>query len=96
MILISFLTSLTIFLHRRISFDGKERTDSVIPLEGLQGAIALDWHNVHPGYIYWSDVDTDTISRAEWDGRNARVSGCKNFHLNCCYDIGRRFERKTT
>nr|CAB3263504.1 low-density lipoprotein receptor-related protein 4 [Phallusia mammillata] len=58
---------------RRISFDGAGRADSVIPLEGLRGAIALDWHSLHPGYIYWSDVDSDTISRAEWDGRNARV-----------------------
>uniref|UniRef100_H2Z4K7 EGF-like domain-containing protein n=1 Tax=Ciona savignyi TaxID=51511 RepID=H2Z4K7_CIOSA len=58
---------------RRISFDGLERADTVLPVKNLKNAVALDWHSQHPGHIYWSDVGRDSISRAEWDGSNEKV-----------------------
>nr|XP_018667004.1 low-density lipoprotein receptor-related protein 4 isoform X1 [Ciona intestinalis] len=58
---------------RRISFDGVERADTVLPVKNLKNAVALDWHSDHPGHIYWSDVSKDTISRAEWDGSQEKV-----------------------
>ena len=64
-----------------------------IRLDGLQGAVALDWDS-HTDYIYWSDVTTDTISRARWDGTGQEVSGrryertpFKTFMVSYCYII---------
>ncbi|XP_039257073.2 low-density lipoprotein receptor-related protein 4-like isoform X1 [Styela clava] len=56
---------------RRISYDADNHSDSVIPLKKLESAIALDWDN--DGYLYWSDVGSDTINRAKWDGSNQDV-----------------------
>ncbi|XP_076800304.1 low-density lipoprotein receptor-related protein 4-like isoform X2 [Clavelina lepadiformis] len=58
---------------RRISFDEQAMADTILPLENLKNAVALDWHSGHPGHIYWSDVGLDTISRSEWDGKNQQV-----------------------
>ena len=58
---------------RRISFDTDEFADVVIPLEGLESVIALDWDN-HTDYIYWSDLSTNSISGARWDGTGQHVS----------------------
>jgi DNA-binding beta-propeller fold protein YncE len=52
---------------RQISFDTSDRADVVIPLQGLQSALALDWDD-SLDYIYWTDISENTISRARWDG----------------------------
>ncbi|XP_070536212.1 low-density lipoprotein receptor-related protein 4-like [Ptychodera flava] len=57
---------------RLISFDTDERADTVIPLEGLRSAVALDWDQ-GAEHIYWTDVTLDTINRAKWDGTEQEV-----------------------
>ncbi|XP_074659834.1 low-density lipoprotein receptor-related protein 4-like [Tubulanus polymorphus] len=57
---------------RRISFDTSDRTDVVIPLKALSGAVALDWDSA-TDMLYWSDVTTNTISRSHWDGERQEV-----------------------
>uniref|UniRef100_A0A4W3JHK9 Low density lipoprotein receptor-related protein 4 n=1 Tax=Callorhinchus milii TaxID=7868 RepID=A0A4W3JHK9_CALMI len=54
---------------RRISFDTEDRSDDVIPLADVRSAVALDW-DAKGEYIYWTDVTTDSINRAKWDGTN--------------------------
>ena len=70
---------------RRISFDTAERADVVIPLEGLQSAVALDWDDTHD-YIYWTDVTADTINRARWDGTGQEVRSIERVQLLILYD----------
>uniref|UniRef100_A0A8C6LAN2 Low density lipoprotein receptor-related protein 4 n=1 Tax=Nothobranchius furzeri TaxID=105023 RepID=A0A8C6LAN2_NOTFU len=57
---------------RRISFDTEDMSDDVIPLADVRNAVALDWHD-KDGYIYWTDVTTDSINRALWNGTNQEV-----------------------
>ncbi|CAO2579869.1 Low-density lipoprotein receptor-related protein 4 [Lemmus lemmus] len=52
---------------RRISFDTEDLSDDVIPLADVRSAVALDWDS-RDDHVYWTDVSTDTISRAKWDG----------------------------
>eukprot|EP00061_Rhincodon_typus_P018828 g48171.t1 len=52
---------------RRISFDTEDKSDDVIPLADVRSAVALDW-DAKGEYIYWTDVTTDSINRAKWDG----------------------------
>ncbi|XP_064634178.1 low-density lipoprotein receptor-related protein 4-like isoform X2 [Lineus longissimus] len=70
------LNSFLIFTRRwdirQISFDTDTRADVVIPLQGIKSAVALDW-DATTDLIYWSDVTTDTISRARWDGTGQEV-----------------------
>ncbi|XP_075884557.1 low-density lipoprotein receptor-related protein 4 isoform X1 [Nelusetta ayraudi] len=64
---------------RRISLDTAERADHVVPLAHVRNAVALDWDasqgegGAEGGYIYWTDVTTDAISRALWDGSRQEV-----------------------
>ena len=58
---------------RRISFDTSEKADIVIEVQGLSGAVALDW-DADTDYVYWSDVTLDAISRACWDGTGQEVT----------------------
>ena len=48
-------------------------SDDVIPLADVRNAVALDWDSAG-GYIYWTDVTTDSINRAQWDGSKQEVS----------------------
>ncbi|XP_026176007.1 low-density lipoprotein receptor-related protein 4 isoform X1 [Mastacembelus armatus] len=57
---------------RRISFDTEDMSDDVIPLADVRNAVALDW-DAKDGYIYWTDVTTDSINRALWDGTKQEV-----------------------
>ncbi|KAK7925154.1 hypothetical protein WMY93_007464 [Mugilogobius chulae] len=57
---------------RRVSFDTEDMSDDVIPLSDVRNAVALDW-NDKEGYIYWTDVTTDSINRAMWDGSRQEV-----------------------
>uniref|UniRef100_A0A672G5Y7 LDL receptor related protein 4 n=1 Tax=Salarias fasciatus TaxID=181472 RepID=A0A672G5Y7_SALFA len=57
---------------RRISFDTEDMSDDVIPLADVRNAVALDWHD-KDGYIYWTDVTTDSINRALWNGSKQEV-----------------------
>uniref|UniRef100_A0A3Q2GKG7 Low density lipoprotein receptor-related protein 4 n=1 Tax=Cyprinodon variegatus TaxID=28743 RepID=A0A3Q2GKG7_CYPVA len=54
---------------RRISFDTEDMSDDVIPLADVRNAVAVDWDD-KDGYIYWTDVTTDSINRALWNGTN--------------------------
>lgn len=58
---------------RRISFDTEDLSDDVIPLADVRSAVALDW-DAKDDYVYWTDVATDSISRAKWDGTGQEVS----------------------
>lgn len=49
-------------------------SDDVIPLADVRNAVALDW-DAKDGYIYWTDVTTDSINRALWNGTKQEVSG---------------------
>ncbi|KAH0620749.1 hypothetical protein JD844_021479 [Phrynosoma platyrhinos] len=57
---------------RRISFDTEDLSDDVIPLADVRSAVALDW-DAKDDYVYWTDVSTDSISRAKWDGTGQEV-----------------------
>ncbi|XP_056113822.1 low-density lipoprotein receptor-related protein 4 isoform X1 [Rhinichthys klamathensis goyatoka] len=57
---------------RRISFDTEDKLDDVIPLADIRNAVALDWDSSER-YIYWTDVTTDSINRAKWDGTKQEV-----------------------
>lgn len=48
-------------------------SDDVIPLADVRNAVALDWDS-KDGYIYWTDVTTDSINRALWNGTKQEVS----------------------
>lgn len=48
-------------------------SDDVIPLADVRNAVALDW-DANDGYIYWTDVTTDSINRALWNGTKQEVS----------------------
>jgi len=62
---------------RRISLDTEDKTDVIIPVSGLKSAVALDWDDGTDN-VYWSDLTTDTISKARWDGTGQEV--CKFFN----------------
>uniref|UniRef100_A0A8K9VBI4 EGF-like domain-containing protein n=1 Tax=Oncorhynchus mykiss TaxID=8022 RepID=A0A8K9VBI4_ONCMY len=57
---------------RQVSFDTEDMPDDVIPLANVRNAVALDWH-AEEGFIYWTDVTTDSINRAQWDGSRQEV-----------------------
>lgn len=57
---------------RRISFDTEDLSDVVIPLADVRSAVALDW-DAQGDYVYWTDVSTDSISRAKWNGTGQEV-----------------------
>lgn len=48
-------------------------SDDVIPLADVRNAVALDW-DAKDGFIYWTDVTTDSINRALWNGTKQEVS----------------------
>ena len=57
---------------RLISLDQSANTfDVVIPVDHVESAVALTF-NSDDDTIYWTDVESDTISRAELDGNNHR------------------------
>ncbi|KAA0723842.1 Low-density lipoprotein receptor-related protein 4 [Triplophysa tibetana] len=57
---------------RRISFDTEDKLDDVIPLADVRNAVALDWDSSER-YVYWTDVTTNSINRAKWDGSKQEV-----------------------
>ncbi|KAM3856102.1 low-density lipoprotein receptor-related protein 4 [Vipera latastei] len=57
---------------RRISFDTEDLSDVVIPLADVRSAVALDW-DAQGDYVYWTDVSTDSISRAKWNGTGQEI-----------------------
>lgn len=63
-------------------------SDDVIPLADVRNALALDW-DAKDGYIYWTDVTTDSINRALWNGTGQEVSDTEipsfiTVSLTCC------------
>lgn len=56
-------------------------SDDVIPLADVRNAVALDW-DAKDGYIYWTDVTTDSINRALWNGTKQEVSGKLKLQIN--------------
>ncbi|OCT83711.1 low-density lipoprotein receptor-related protein 4 [Xenopus laevis] len=57
---------------RRISFDTEDLSDDVIPLSDVRSAVALDW-DATEDLMYWTDITTDSINRAKWDGSEQEV-----------------------
>lgn len=58
-------------------------SDDVIPLADVRNAVALDWV-AKDGYIYWTDVTTDSINRALWNGTKQEVSDIFSLkQVNC-------------
>ncbi|KAF7998627.1 hypothetical protein HCN44_011035 [Aphidius gifuensis] len=46
--------------------------DTVIPVDHVQSAVALTW-DANEDMIYWTDVESDTISRAHLNGTNQSI-----------------------
>jgi hypothetical protein len=44
----------------------------VIPVDGVKSAVAIAWDS-ETDYIFWTDVERDTINRAFWNGSNQEV-----------------------
>lgn len=44
----------------------------VIPLDGIQSAVALAWDS-NTDSVFWTDIEADTISRAYLNGSNENV-----------------------
>ncbi|XP_049859513.1 low-density lipoprotein receptor-related protein 4 [Schistocerca gregaria] len=57
---------------RQLHADSNNSVDMVIPLDGVQSAVALAWDSKTDS-IFWTDVDADTISRAHLNGSNEVV-----------------------
>ncbi|KAG5839924.1 hypothetical protein ANANG_G00210400 [Anguilla anguilla] len=57
---------------RRISFDTADGSDVVVPLADVRNAVALDWDS-RGERVYWTDVATDSVNRAKWDGSEQEV-----------------------
>ncbi|XP_041472474.1 low-density lipoprotein receptor-related protein 4-like [Lytechinus variegatus] len=57
---------------RRISMDTPDHTDVSLPFENLGNAVALDFDSIDRK-IYFTDVLSDIIGRADYDGRNMEV-----------------------
>ncbi|XP_069077783.1 low-density lipoprotein receptor-related protein 4 isoform X3 [Pleurodeles waltl] len=57
---------------RRISFDTEDLSDDVIPVSDVRSAVALDW-DAKDEFVYWTDITTDSINRARWDGSGQQV-----------------------
>ncbi|XP_029438438.1 low-density lipoprotein receptor-related protein 4 isoform X2 [Rhinatrema bivittatum] len=57
---------------RRISFDTEDLSDKVIPVSNVRSAVALDW-DAKDDFVYWTDVSTNSINRAKWDGSGQEV-----------------------
>ncbi|CAH0560459.1 unnamed protein product [Brassicogethes aeneus] len=46
--------------------------EMVIPVNGIKSAVAIAW-DAKNDYIYWTDVERDTINRAFWNGSDQEV-----------------------
>ncbi|XP_067144345.1 low-density lipoprotein receptor-related protein 4-like [Centruroides vittatus] len=57
---------------RYLCLDCEEGISIVLPLKNISSAVALDWENEH-GNIYWSDLTSDTINKANCNGSNQEV-----------------------
>ncbi|XP_025833299.1 low-density lipoprotein receptor-related protein 4 [Agrilus planipennis] len=57
---------------KHIDEEAAHQHEMVIPLDGLKSAIALAWDSKED-YIFWTDVEKDTISRVHWNGSDQRV-----------------------
>ncbi|XP_058794698.1 low-density lipoprotein receptor-related protein 4-like isoform X2 [Phymastichus coffea] len=58
---------------RLVSLDQSVKAfDVVIPVDNVQSAIALTW-NSDDETIFWTDVETNTISKAKLDGTNQQA-----------------------
>lgn len=58
-------------LHDAENVDGNRIMDAVLPLE-IQTAVSLDF-DFQSRTLYWSDITSDTISKAAWNGTGQRV-----------------------
>jgi len=52
---------------RVISLDTEDHTDVLIPADGVQNALAIDYDPVD-GFVYWTDDDRKAISRSRLNG----------------------------
>jgi hypothetical protein len=51
---------------------GGPQIDMVVPVDGIQSAVALAWDS-DTDSIFWTDVETNTISRAALNGSSQRI-----------------------
>ncbi|XP_022244841.1 low-density lipoprotein receptor-related protein 4-like isoform X1 [Limulus polyphemus] len=49
-----------------------DQLDVPIPLQNISSAVALDWDS-DTNTIYWTDVTSDTINKANWNGSDQKV-----------------------
>ena len=69
--------NLLIFARKRdlrlISLDQSVKAfDVVVPVDNIESAVALTWDSDDDS-IYWTDVESDTISKAGLDGSNQKT-----------------------
>ncbi|KAK3787581.1 hypothetical protein RRG08_025912 [Elysia crispata] len=57
---------------RRVSLDVLEVIDVVIPLSGIESAVGVEFDSA-TDTIFWSDIGSDNIGRASWDGENETI-----------------------
>ena len=77
---------------RLYALNASGETDYVLPLSGVRSAVALDWDGASQS-IFWTDVESDVINRAFWNGSNQQTlvandlespAGSHRRHLSRC------------
>ena len=63
---------------RRMSLDTPDPADVVVPVAGIQHAVAIDFDPVDK-FIYWSDIEAFEIKRAKTDGTGIYWMWMSNF-----------------
>ena len=71
---------------RRVSLDTADMTDVVLPLSGLTSVVGLDFDS-QTDHVYWTDVATDSISRARWDGTAQQVPPSLSVSVSLCLSV---------
>ncbi|RZC38041.1 low-density lipoprotein receptor-related protein 4, partial [Asbolus verrucosus] len=57
---------------RHLDSNSVHQHQMVIPVDGVKSAVAIAWDS-ETDYIFWTDVERDTINRALWNGSNQEV-----------------------
>ena len=63
---------------RRMYLDRPDPADVVVPVPGIQHAVAIDFDPVDK-FIYWSDIEAFEIKRAKTDGTGIYWMWMSNF-----------------
>lgn len=57
---------------KHLDSNAAHQHEMVIPIDGVKSAVALAWDS-KSDTVFWTDVEQDTISRANWNGSNQEV-----------------------